>query len=375
MDGEHPLDAFLALGEELKLPPREPGVQIGCLRVLGVADAVASKPGAYLLKGLLYNDQLGVVFGEPGCGKSFLMAHIAYAVAQGRSVFDLKVRQAPTLYLSLEGGTGFQQRVRALASEFGGCEHFLYVAHPVTFLTEATASKSVADAARTIGAKLIVIDTLARAIGAADENSSNDMGALIRLVDEIRSETGACLVLVHHTPKAGNGTPRGHSSLMGAADLMVRVEKSDQGGLGNATVVKAKDAEGGRSIGFVLRQVEVGADEDGDPITTCIVEQDDAPTKTTCEKLNAADRGYLNDIQDLLADPSAAAMVRPKSDMPEVWALTREQVRDAVRKAGRFTSDKGTPLSAADRQKFGRALTRLKDLKAICMTEEYIWLP
>ncbi|MDZ4865695.1 MAG: AAA family ATPase [Alphaproteobacteria bacterium] len=382
MDSEEPPtnpDVVFDLGEVVTLPVRTAahparGQKIGCLLVLGVGDAQCSSPSRYLVKGLLYEDQLAVIFGEPSSGKSFLAAHIAYAVAQGRSVFGLKARPGPALYLSLEGGSGFEKRTKALANELGTTPDFHYVAHPVTFLSQDDAAASVIEAAKTFGVKLIVIDTLARALGAADENSSSDMGDLVRIMDEIRSATGACVIAIHHTPKASQDTPRGHSCLMGAADLLLRVAKSDTGA-GTATVTKAKDVEGGKVLGFQLRQVEVGTDEDGDPLTTCIVDDADAPTKCPGPKLTDDERGAMKDIHDAFSNPSVGAMVRPRPDMPEVRAMSRDEVRDAFRKAGRFDTPTGKELSAADRQRFGRTLNKLKDKRRICMTDKHIWLP
>lgn len=350
------------------------GEQIGCLRILSVADAKVAQPGRHLVKGLFYEDQLGVVFGEPGCGKSFLLSHIAYAISQGRSVFDLKVVQKGVLYLSLEGGTGFEQRIKGLSVEFDDSDSFRYVARPVVFLAEDVAAQSVIEAAQKLDAKLIVIDTVARAMGAADENSSHDMGKLIAVMDEIRAATRACVVLVHHTPKSDQRTPRGHSSLMGAADLMIAVEQAE-GGHRQATVVKAKDSQAGRTLGFTLRQIELGTDSDGDPVTTCIVAATDGTPRTRVIKLTTDERGYLTDLNNYFSDQFVGAMVRPYPDMQPVRAATREEVRDALRKAGRFDTPAGDALSAADRQKFGRILNKLKNRGAVCMTEKYVWLP
>jgi hypothetical protein len=368
-------DAVYAHGETVALPAVEPGVQVGCLRVLNVHDAGAAPPGPYLVKNLFYANQLCVVFGEPGCGKSFLMSHIAYAVAQGRAVFDRKVKQAGVLYLSLEGGSGFGRRIKALKNAFSDCDAFRFVAHPVTFFDQDDAADSVIEAALKWSITLIFIDTLARAMGAADENASQDMGRLIRIVDRVREKTGACVVLIHHGPKNGASFPRGHSSLMGAADLILQVERDDHSDVRRAIVTKAKDGEEGASIGFRLHQVEVGIDTDGDPITTCIVEPCDAPARTREDKLNVDDQANLAVIHDRFADPEATQMVCPRPDMPLVPVVTRDQLRDAYRRAGRFDAAPGKALTEADRKKLQRMLERLANRGAICMSDRHVWLP
>ena len=62
--------------------------------------------------------------------------------------------------------------------------------------------------------RLIVIDTLARAIAGGDENKSESMGQLVVHADAIRKETGAHVLFVHHSGKDQARGARGHSSLL-----------------------------------------------------------------------------------------------------------------------------------------------------------------
>jgi putative DNA primase/helicase len=84
------------------------------LTILSVADADKQPELDYLIKGLIEPGSLSVWYGPPGSGKTFFVKYVAYAIAQGRSVFNRRVRQAPTLYIGLEGEGGIRNRVRAL---------------------------------------------------------------------------------------------------------------------------------------------------------------------------------------------------------------------------------------------------------------------
>jgi RecA-family ATPase len=48
-----------------------------------------------------------------------------------------------------------------------------------------------------------------------NENAPDDMGALVRNIDRLRAETGAAVLLVHHTGKDTSRGARGHSLARG----------------------------------------------------------------------------------------------------------------------------------------------------------------
>jgi hypothetical protein len=68
-----------ALGGRTMRPPLE----FGRLKVLSMDSVIDAAPRDYLLKGLMSPEEMSVWWGPPKCGKSFLMLHIAYAIAQG----------------------------------------------------------------------------------------------------------------------------------------------------------------------------------------------------------------------------------------------------------------------------------------------------
>jgi hypothetical protein len=117
---------------------------------------------------------------------------------------------------------------------------------------------------------LVVIDTLAQVSAGADENSGKDMSVVLRHCRAVREHTGAMVLLVHHSGKDSTKGARGWSGIKGALDVEIEVARA--GRLRSATVSKLKDGSDGKEYAFELRTVEVGKDEDGDPITSCVVE-------------------------------------------------------------------------------------------------------
>jgi hypothetical protein len=73
----------------------------------------------YLVKGLLANTGLAVIWGPPKCGKSFWAADLGMHIALGWDYRGHKVQQAPVVYVALEGRHGFPARIEALRRHYG----------------------------------------------------------------------------------------------------------------------------------------------------------------------------------------------------------------------------------------------------------------
>ncbi|MDO9235707.1 MAG: tyrosine-type recombinase/integrase [Aquabacterium sp.] len=84
--------------------------------------------------------------------------------------------------------------------------------------------------------------------------------------------TVGLVVLVHHTGKDTTKGLRGHSSLFAAMDAAIEV--SNDGARRRWSVAKSKDAQDGDARTFKLAVVEMGTDEFGDLITSCVVTSD-----------------------------------------------------------------------------------------------------
>jgi hypothetical protein len=99
MNGVSPEAVMNAFGGTTIRPP----LTFGKLRVLSMDDVIDAEPRDYLLKGMISPGEMSVWWGAPKCGKSFLMLHVAYAIAQGRSVFGKRVNPSAVLYIAAEG--------------------------------------------------------------------------------------------------------------------------------------------------------------------------------------------------------------------------------------------------------------------------------
>ena len=116
---------------------------------------------------------------------------------------------------------------------------------------------------------VLAIDTLNRAAPGADENDSAAMGEIIAATKAIQADLGGLVLLIHHSGKDASKGLRGHSSLHAALDAAIEVSRD--GDRREWRTAKAKDGEDGTAHPFRLDVEDVGTDDDGEPITSCVI--------------------------------------------------------------------------------------------------------
>ena len=191
---------------------------------------------------------------------------------------------------------------------------------------------------------LIIIDTLSRALCGADENSSKDMGAVIRATSILQEDGGRHVLWVHHTPH-GADRLRGHGNLEGAIDTAIHVTHDQGSSIRRATVTKANDSEEGEQIAFTLKSVTINPEND--TTAPVVVPVENAPkTTTTKPKITTSKAVML--VIDIIRE-KATETVRPFNDNLQVKAASIEAVRDEFYR--RYVAE-----PAAKRQAFHRAI-------------------
>ena len=259
--------------------------------------------GNWLIKNVLPAEGLGVIFGRPGSGKTFSVMDIAMHVAGGIKWRGKKVTPADVSYVSPEAGRLGVNRVIGWSRHHGIAwpQGFRLSPASINLCSDATDAEAlVADIkANQPSCRLVVIDTLNRAMAGGDENSGEDMGRFVALCDHIAKELRAFVLVVHHSGKDAAKGSRGHSSLLGAVSLELEVTK-EQGQPGTIKVTKMRDGEDGAEYGFDIDSVPLGHDEDGEEVTTGIAVEADA---TEVKAAKAAEPNGKN--QKLVADAFA----------------------------------------------------------------------
>jgi hypothetical protein len=179
-----------------------------------------------LVDGLLYLDSLAMMYGPSGVGKSFVGVDIAMHVASDRQWWhSCKVATAPVLYVAAEGGSGMKLRTNAWRRRHNLTDAVTWIPVAVNVFDRRW-GEGLAEYAEEIGARLVIIDTLARSTVGAQENSTQDMGVVVDNLDLIRTRTGACVLNVHHAGKDVTAGARGSSALKAAMDTEIEISGS-----------------------------------------------------------------------------------------------------------------------------------------------------
>jgi hypothetical protein len=286
------------------------------------------------------------------------------------------VEQGPAVYVACEGARGLEARTAAYRKHRVGED-----ADPDFFLL-TTRLDLVADADDLIAAirseigptqpSAIVIDTLNRSIPGS-ESRDEDMSAYVKAADSIREAFLAAVIIIHHCGVNG-GRPRGHTSLTGAADAQIAIEKHDSGRI-TATVEYMKDGAEGDVIASRLEVVEVGINRRGKPITSCVVEEDEAPPMTA----RPAKGPRLSDATKIALDTLRKATTEAGQNPPpsnHIPASARVVSLDTWRRfhyAGTCPGD--DELSPEARKKaFQRSRDKLQAAKIIGVFNGFYWI-
>jgi hypothetical protein len=251
------------------------------------SEFVTGAQPSWIIKDVLPMDEVGMIYGESGSGKSFLALDMMCAVAQGIDWREHKIKQAGSVaYVAAEGSMGAKNRIKAYMQrhdlDIEDVPLFVLGDSPNLLETKDTTDliKSLKKLQKVPGTPpllVVAIDTVACVMPGGDENSSRDMGRIISNSKLVHKHTGALVLLIHHSGKDASKGARGWSGVRGALGVEICVTRD--GNERVAEIEKQKDGEEGAEYGFTLEWVEVGEDEDGEPVGSCFVKEGEVTPK------------------------------------------------------------------------------------------------
>jgi hypothetical protein len=341
-------------------------------------DSVTTGQGAIdFVEDTLTEGGMSVVYGDSNTGKTFWAMNLAIHVALGRQWEGKDVDQGGVVYCALEGGSGVLNRVLAFRKEnpFLTGTPFSIVPTSINLFDSAKHLKvlaaTVMRAAADMGCpiKLLVIDTLARAMAGGNENASDDMGALVSNADALRKATGAHVMFIHHTGKDAARGARGHSSLRAATDTEIEVSREQGSDFANVRVTKQRDLEGGQEYAFTLKTIVVGVNRRGKDITSCVVVSHEvvAPSRGR-RPLNGTLKGAMVELQNLLA--SGGELTIPEDGMAPQKCVSQSIWRDRLENTGILERDN----SETSRKQWQRIRAELKSREFIGVYGKLVWV-
>jgi hypothetical protein len=206
------------------------------------------EPVKFLVDSFIYEGTITILFGDGGSKKTFLTQALGMAVAGGVDFAGLKTHQCPVLFIEEQMNEDFtRNRIRWASKGLGlsGSVPFYVTICPGLHLMDAAEGILLENEIKTLGAKLVLIDSFSDVMGGGDENDSGDVSRLFLTLRTVSKATGCAFVIIHHANKQ-NGF-RGSSDIKNKADYMWRVASQD--GSDIVSITPEKRREGNFKIG------------------------------------------------------------------------------------------------------------------------------
>lgn len=188
-------------------------------------------PGVPLIPDILYVNKLHLLFGAPGAGKSFIAFDLAATIAQ---VY-------PVVYVAAEAVEDYEDRREAWEAAHGvGTDNLWFWRESIKFAIPGEVDRFIAQVAP-LRPALVVIDPIANCMSGLVETTQEGMMVAIDAMEQIRRATGAGILPLHHTGWSED-RERGSSTLRGAARVVARAERAEDGTLKFVCVKKNQGA-------------------------------------------------------------------------------------------------------------------------------------
>lgn len=197
-------DAITARARAGDLPALDLAAEVLTLSCLAELEPV--RP---LIEGFIPNGQLTDLNGPPGSGKTMTAVSMAASVAAGKRWCGHAVgERAVVLYIAAEGAAGIRARLLAWCEvndvDPKAIEETFMIAPRAVQMGDDGHMAQVRDLVKRHGVALVVFDTRARCTVGVEENSATDHGRVISRADDINQQTGAAVLVVHHTAAASD---------------------------------------------------------------------------------------------------------------------------------------------------------------------------
>ena len=323
-------------------------------------------PIRWLIKNWVQEEAAMMVFGASGTGKTFFVLDQALSIASSEidDWHGFKVKHVPVVYLAGEGHFGLRARIAGwLAYKNVSGADMLISTSADDLNKPGGVEKVIAEISRYDKQPgLIIIDTLNRFM-LGDENKADDTRTFLDACARLTNQFHCTVMIVHHTgvnPDAKDRA-RGSSAWKGAMDIEIMIDK--QRGNPRTTVrqTKSKDAEIQPDLFLEQTQIAIPGwrDEDGNPVTTVVLETADGPSEPEEKPLTKQQQFGLDTYRE------AAATVGTLDSEGRFVGVGGDEWRDVF--CARSTLDNERSKERA----FRRTRTELVDLKKVYVQNGY----
>ena len=276
----------------------------------------------WIITGWLELGVVGILAAKYAAGKSFLTLDWACCTACERDWQNCRTTRGNVLYIAGEGGVAQAKRFKAWKQEHQDVddEAVIFLRGPVNVATDA-GREYLVGLIRKYDITLVIIDTLAKCAGLAEEASSTEMRPFIQACYQLRDareECGTTVLIVHHFGKDQRKGARGTSALPSDTDVSLEMYRDDEGRI-TLHADKLKDAELPPDIGLQLRKVYLK--ERWGTESSCVIESGELADIATKSRSKSA--SYL--------DAMSATEARTAKEVAELLGIKPDTVSKLLR--------------------------------------------
>lgn len=177
----------------------------------------------WLIEGLWSEEAVGIVGGEPKCGKSFLALDMAVAVASGTPCLRrfAVARGGRVLLFAAEDGLSLVRRrldgvCRAAGVDLAALDIQVITA-PTVRLDLRDDRQRLAETVAILSPRVLILDPFVR-LHRIDENVSAEVAPLLAFLRDLQREHRMAVVVVHHAKK-GAAKARDGQALRGSSEF------------------------------------------------------------------------------------------------------------------------------------------------------------
>lgn len=191
----------------------------------------------WLVDELWAKQAVGIIGGEPKCGKSFLALDVAVAVAAGVPCLRhfAAAQTGPVLmYAAEDAGHIVRSRLEGIAGAAGTPFDKLDIAVidvPTLRLDHRADRQRLEETVQQLKPRLVVLDPLVRLHG-VDENTVAEIAPILGFLRDLQRRFETAVLLVHHARKSGATRPgqalRGSSELHAWGDSNLYLRRRDK---------------------------------------------------------------------------------------------------------------------------------------------------
>ena len=320
-----------------------------------------------LIKNYITSSSIICLYSQPGEGKTTVSTFMSFCIDTGTYFSGNRTIKGCVWYIAAEDSFGVRIRLEACYLDNDANiedSNIEIIDTPINFFNKEQVDQFINDINSAANKPImIVIDTLTDigAFGGKDLNT--DMDLLMLEFEKIKKETGASILILHHSGHNAQNRPMNGLGIMKKSDVIIKA--NNENGIVTLTWQKIKngDLTKAQPLSFKIKGVNTKwADNDGEIISGAVLNSTDYIEKPT--------KPETTQKQNIALDSLRKALINDGVEDKGVVSVTEYQWRQVAYAAGISNSEQGD----AKKKAFGRARDTLIDLGKVKVSQGRYWI-